>query len=89
MNKFNKLWGVITPEQAKAKIQEQSYAVVDPKNLEEQAISIVGKDIFEKLIRGYTQNQWGRPCAELPPFIIKRLPVRFTYYNSYFTRYSC
>lgn len=89
MNTFNKLWGVVTPEQAKAKIQEQSGNVAKPNNLEEQAISLVGKDIFEKLIKGYTQKQWGRPCRELPSFIIRRLPVRFTYDNSYFnSRYQ-
>lgn len=84
MNTFNQLWGVITPEQAKAKIAEQSMGSDDPKNLEEQAISLVGRDIYETLIKGYTEKQWGRPCSELPPFIIKRLPVRFTYDNSYF-----
>lgn len=86
MNTFNKLWGVITPKEAKAKIEEQikESGIIDPKNLEEQAISLVGKDIYEKLIKGYTQKQWGRPCHELPSFIIKRLPVRFTYDNNYF-----
>ena len=84
MNSFNKLWGVITPEQAKAKIAEQSIKLNEPKNLEEQAISLVGKDIYETLIKGYTEKQWGRICAELPPFIIRRLPVRFTYDNNYF-----
>jgi UDP-galactopyranose mutase len=84
MNTFNKLWGVVTPGQAKAKIAEQSAGVTAPKNLEEQAISLVGRDIYERLIKGYTEKQWGRPCAELPAFIIKRLPVRFTYDNSYF-----
>ncbi len=86
MNTFNKLWGVITPEQAKAKIQEQinESGIKEPKNLEEQAISLVGKDIYEKLVKEYTEKQWGRPCIELPSFIIKRLPVRFTYDNNYF-----
>lgn len=85
MNTFNKMWGVVTPEEAKAKIAEQrSEAVDEPANLEEQAISLIGKDIYTKLIKGYTEKQWGRPCNELPPFIIKRLPVRFTYDNNYF-----
>lgn len=86
MNTFNKLWGVITPEEAKCKIDEQirESGIIQPTNLEEQAISLVGKDIYEKLIKGYTQKQWGKPCAELPSFIIKRLPVRFTYDNNYF-----
>ena len=86
MNTFNKLWGVITPKEAKMKIKEQiiQSGIKNPKNLEEQAISLVGKDIYEKLIKGYTQKQWGRPCTELPTFIIKRLPVRFTYDNNYF-----
>jgi len=83
---FNKMWGVVTPEEAAAKIEEQrkDAGITEPKNLEEQAISLVGVDIYEKLIKGYTQKQWGRPCEELPPFIIKRLPVRFTYDNNYF-----
>lgn len=83
---FNKMWGVITPDEAKAKIEEQraKCGIVEPKNLEEQAISLVGTDIYEKLVKGYTQKQWGRPCSELPAFIIKRLPVRFTYDNNYF-----
>ena len=86
MNTFNKLWGVVTPEQAKEKIDEQikESGIAEPQNLEEQAISLVGKDIYEKLVKGYTQKQWGRPCSELPSFIIKRLPVRFTYDNNYF-----
>lgn len=86
MNTFNKLWGVITPEEAKAKIEEQK-AVINiekPSNLEEQAISLIGTDIYEKLIKGYTEKQWGRKATELPSFIIKRLPVRFTYDNNYF-----
>ena len=83
---FNKMWGVITPNEAKQKIAEQreKCGIIDPKNLEEQAISLVGTDIYEKLIKGYTQKQWGRPCNELPAFIIKRLPVRYTYDNNYF-----
>ena len=83
---FNKMWGVITPDEAKAKIEEQKResGITDPKNLEEQAISLVGMDIYEKLVKGYTEKQWGRPCTELPAFIIKRLPVRFTYDNNYF-----
>ncbi|MBD3107616.1 UDP-galactopyranose mutase [Bacillus sp. AGMB 02131] len=86
MNTFNKLWGVFTPEEAKAKIEEQKAAVQidEPKNLEEQAISLIGTDIYEKLIKGYTEKQWGRKATELPSFIIKRLPVRFTYDNNYF-----
>ena len=86
MNTFNKMWGVITPEEAKAKIMEQrsSNYVEEPQNLEEQAINLVGKDIYEKLIKGYTEKQWGRPCSELPAFIIRRLPVRFNYDNNYF-----
>ena len=86
MNTFNKLWGVITPAQAKAKIQEQRAAagITEPKNLEEQAISLVGTDIYEKLVKGYTEKQWGRPCSQLPAFIIQRLPVRFVYDNNYF-----
>ena len=86
MNTFNKMWGVITPAEAQAKIEAQRAAagIAEPKNLEEQAISLVGTDIYEKLIKGYTQKQWGRPCAELPAFIIKRLPVRFTYDDNYF-----
>ncbi|MCI9093806.1 MAG: UDP-galactopyranose mutase [Coprobacillus sp.] len=86
MNTFHKMWGVITPQEAKEEIQKQiQEAQIDqPKNLEEQAISMVGKDIYEKLIKGYTGKQWGKPCTELPTFIIKRLPVRFTYDNNYF-----
>ncbi len=85
MNTFSKMWGVVTPEEAKAKIDEQrAEAVAEPTNLEEQAISLIGKDIYTKLIKGYTEKQWGRPCDQLPPFIIKRLPVRFTYDNNYF-----
>lgn len=86
MYTFNKMWGVITPEEAAAKIEEQKKAagIVEPKNLEEQAISLVGRDIYEKLIKGYTEKQWGRPCKELPAFIIKRLPVRLTFDNNYF-----
>ena len=86
MNTFNKMWGVITPAQAKAKIEEQRAAhyTEHPRNLEEQAINLVGMDIYEKLIKGYTEKQWGRPCTALPAFIIKRLPVRFTFDNNYF-----
>lgn len=86
MYTFNKMWGVVTPEEAAAKIEEQKKAagITDPKNLEEQAISLVGTDIYEKLIKGYTEKQWGRPCTELPAFIIKRLPVRLTFDNNYF-----
>ena len=86
MYTFNKMWGVITPEQAKEKLAQQikDSNITEPTNLEEQAIKLVGPDIYEKLINGYTQKQWGRPCNELPPFIIKRLPVRFTYDNNYF-----
>lgn len=84
MNTFSRLWNISTPAQAKAIIARQSAAVQDPKNLEEQAISLVGRDIYEKLVKGYTEKQWGRSCAELPSFIIKRLPVRFTYNNNYF-----
>ena len=86
MNTFNKLWGVVTPEEAKVKIEEQKkeFSITEPKNLEEQAISLIGKDIYEKLIKGYTEKQWGRKATELPAFIIKRLPVRFTYDNNYF-----
>ncbi|KYN77499.1 UDP-galactopyranose mutase [Clostridium sporogenes] len=86
MNTFNKLWGVITPKEAKERIEEQKKeaGIKEPKNLEEQAISLVGLDIYEKLIKGYTEKQWGRLATELPEFIIKRLPVRFTYDNNYF-----
>lgn len=86
MNTFSKLWGVVTPDEAKAKIEEQKekYGTEDPQNLEEQAISLVGKDIYEKLVKEYTEKQWGRDCKELPAFIIKRLPVRFTFNNNYF-----
>ena len=86
MYTFNKMWGVITPEEAAAKIEEQrkTAGITEPKNLEEQAISLVGIDIYEKLVKGYTEKQWGRPCNELPAFIIKRLPVRLTFDNNYF-----
>ena len=86
MNTFNKLWGVVTPQEAKEKRENQvkESNITEPKNLEEQAISLVGKDIYEKLIKGYTEKQWGRRCTELPAFIIKRLPVRYTYDNNYF-----
>jgi UDP-galactopyranose mutase len=87
MNTFHQLWGVVTPEQAKAKIAEQRAEMVDkePSNLEEQAISLVGRDMYETLIKGYTEKQWGCSATELPAFIIKRLPVRFTYDNNYFS----
>lgn len=85
MNTFSKMWGISTPAEAKAIIEEQRASITGtPKNLEEQAISLVGKDIYEKLIKGYTEKQWGRPCTEIPSFIIKRLPVRYTYDNNYF-----
>lgn len=85
MYTFNKMWGVVTPEEAEKKINEQRKEIVgEPKNLEEQAISLVGRDIYEKLIKGYTEKQWGRDCRELPSFIIKRLPVRLTFDNNYF-----
>ena len=86
MYTFNKMWGVVTPQEAWEKIeaQKQASGIKEPKNLEEQAISLVGTDIYEKLIKGYTQKQWGRQCSELPAFIIKRLPVRFTFDNNYF-----
>ena len=85
MNTFSKLWGVFTPDEAKAKIEEQSSKIKgEPKNLEEQAISLVGEDIYLKLVKGYTEKQWGRDCKDLPAFIIKRLPVRYTYDNNYF-----
>ena len=93
MNTFYQMWGVITPEQAKAKIEEQKTealarmneaGVKEPRNLEEQALMLVGRDIYERLIKGYTEKQWGRPCTELPAFIIKRLPVRFVFDNNYF-----
>ena len=85
MNTFSRMWGISTPEEAKKIINEQRKVIKgEPKNLEEQAISLVGTDIYEKLIKGYTGKQWGRPCTELPAFIIKRLPVRFTYDDNYF-----
>lgn len=86
MYTFNRMWGVTTPREAELEIERQRkcYGVAEPANLEEQAISLVGKDIYEKLIKGYTEKQWGRPCRELPAFIIKRLPVRFTFDNNYF-----
>lgn len=86
MNTFNQMWGTITPQAAREKIEEQRKEMEgkQPQNLEEQAISLVGRDIYEKLIKGYTEKQWGRKCTELPPFIIKRLPVRFVYDNNYF-----
>ena len=85
MYTFNKMWGVVTPEEAAAKISEQRKEITgEPRNLEEQAISLVGRDIYEKLIKGYTEKQWGRDCKDLPAFIIKRLPVRLTFDNNYF-----
>lgn len=86
MYTFNKMWGIVTPEEAEAKIEEQKKAagITVPKNLEEQAISLVGTDIYEKLVKGYTEKQWGRSCDQLPAFIIKRLPVRMTFDNNYF-----
>ena len=86
MNTFSKMWGVVTPAEAKAKIDEQiaELNIGEPKNLEEQGLKLVGKDVFEKLIKGYTEKQWGKSCAELPAFIIKRLPLRFVYDNNYF-----
>lgn len=85
MNTFSKMWNVVTPKEAMAKIEQQRSVIKDePKNLEEQAISLVGRDIYEKLVKGYTEKQWGRDCSELPAFIIRRLPVRFTYNNNYF-----
>lgn len=86
MNTFSRMWGVVTPEQAKERIAEQiaDLPITEPSNLEEQALSLVGRDVYEKLVQGYTEKQWGRPCRELPAFIIKRLPLRFTYDNNYF-----
>lgn len=93
MNTFNRMWGVVTPAEAVSKIEEQKAdviarmkadGVIEPRNLEEQALMLVGRDIYQKLIQGYTEKQWGRPCRELPAFIIKRLPVRLTYDNNYF-----
>ena len=86
MNTFNKLWGVVTPQEAQAKIEEQKklYQIEEPKNLEEQAIKLIGPDVYTKLVKGYTEKQWGKRAVELPAFIIQRLPVRFTYDNNYF-----
>ncbi len=86
MYTFHKMWGVVTPEEAAAEIERQRLeaGITEPRNLEEQAISLVGRDIYEKLVKGYTEKQWGRPCTELPAFIIKRLPVRLTFDNNYF-----
>ena len=86
MNTFSKMWGIKTPAEAKKKIAEQiaDLNITNPQNLEEQALSLVGRDVYEKLIKGYTEKQWGRPCKELPAFIIKRLPLRFIYDNNYF-----
>lgn len=87
MNTFHQMWGVVTPEEAREKIDAQIAAagITEPRNLEEQALSLVGRDIYEKLVKGYTEKQWGRPAVELPGFIIKRLPVRLTYNNNYFS----
>ncbi len=86
MNTFSKMWGIVTPQEAKDIIQSQiaDLNITNPENLEEQALSLVGRDVYEKLIKGYTEKQWGRDCKELPAFIIKRLPLRFTYDNNYF-----
>ena len=86
MNTFHQMWGVTTAEEAQAKIAEQiaDLDIGEPQNLEEQALKMVGRDIYEKLVKGYTEKQWGRDCKELPSFIIKRLPLRFTYDNNYF-----
>ena len=85
MYTFNKMWGVVTPEEAEAKIDEQRQEITgEPRNLEEQAISLIGRDVYEKLVKGYTEKQWGRDCKDLPAFIIKRLPVRLTFDNNYF-----
>ena len=86
MYTFNRMWGVVTPEEAREKIEAQraESGITEPSNLEEQAVSLVGRDIYEKLVKGYTEKQWGRPCSELPSFIIKRLPVRLSYDNNYF-----
>ena len=86
MYTFNQMWGVVTPEQAREEIdrQKSDCGIGEPRNLEEQAITLVGRDIYEKLVKGYTEKQWGRPCTELPAFIIRRLPVRYTYDNNYF-----
>lgn len=87
MNTFNRMWGIKTPDEAKRIISKQisGLKILSPKNLEEQALLLVGRDIYEKLIKGYTEKQWGRPCNQLPPFIIKRIPLRFTFDNNYFT----
>lgn len=87
MNTFSRLWGIKTPDEARERIKEQidALSIEEPKNLEEQALSLAGRDVYEKLIKGYTEKQWGRSCQELPAFIIKRVPLRFTYDNNYFT----
>ena len=87
MNTFSKIWGVRTPAEAQAEIQRQiaSLSIAEPRNLEEQALKLVGRDLYEKLVKGYTEKQWGRPCTELPAFIIRRLPLRFTFDNNYFS----
>ena len=90
MNTFSKMWGICTPEEARAKIEEQIAAegITEPKNLEEQALSLVGRDIFEKLVKEYTEKQWGRDCKDLPASIIKRLPVRFIYDNIQYAEFN-
>lgn len=87
MNTFSQMWGIKTPAEAKSIIAKQisSLNITEPQNLEEQALVLVGRDVYEKLVKGYTEKQWGRPCSELPPFIIKRLPLRFTFNNNYFS----
>lgn len=86
MNTFSKMWGIKKPSEAKAIIEKQiaDLNIGEPKNLEEQALKLAGTDVYEKLVKGYTEKQWGRPCTELPAFIIKRLPLRFIYDNNYF-----
>ena len=86
MNTFSRMWGIVTPKEARERIEAQiaDLGITEPKNLEEQALSLVGRDVYEKLVKGYTEKQWGRDCRELPSFIIKRLPLRFTYDNNYF-----
>ncbi|QKF06683.1 UDP-galactopyranose mutase [Berryella wangjianweii] len=84
MNTFNQLWGVVTPAEARARIEAQRVPCASPRNLEEHVLSLVGRDVYEKLVRGYTEKQWGRPCTELPPSVMRRIPLRFTYDNNYF-----
>lgn len=85
MNTFSRLWNIRTPEEAEAILERQRVPIETPRNLEEQALKLVGRDIYEKLVKGYTEKQWGRDCTELPPFILQRLPLRFTYDNNYFS----